>query len=200
MQMSCREPLPNALVQRRQEMYLYEWLFPSPSSKLFIYKAVSSSSRFSAPVFASSTFFGLCLDCRCSRSLLPLPFLIVRIAKMTRKGYYTRCSCPAGKLSAPGVPEFLVTHIHLPPQDKSSDSSPPHRADMTRQNPGVPCQCSTGRTRLPGRPDIIGLHFHGLSPTNTGDREASTLAEDAANFNKRDEGDIWWAGKGTQDS
>ncbi|KHE88651.1 hypothetical protein GE21DRAFT_1280186 [Neurospora crassa] len=112
---------------------------------------------------------------------------------MARKEYYTRCSCPAGKLSAPGGPEYLVAHIHLPPRDNPDDFLPPSHVDIMRKNPGVPCQCSTERTRLPGRPDIIGVHFHGLSPKSTGNRESSTLPEDTTNSNTSEERDFHWA-------
>ncbi|KAK3487960.1 uncharacterized protein B0T23DRAFT_387018 [Neurospora hispaniola] len=124
------------------------------------------------------------------------------IAMMTRKEYYTRCSCPKGKLSAPGGPEYLVAHIHLPSRDNSDDFLPPYHADMERKNPGVTCQCSTERTRLPGRPDIIGAHFHGLSPKSTGNPKPSTLPEDTINFNIPEGEDFHWdvIERPTQDS
>ncbi|KAK3502892.1 hypothetical protein B0T13DRAFT_461992 [Neurospora crassa] len=112
---------------------------------------------------------------------------------MTRKEYYTHCACPAGKLSAPGWPEYLVVHIHLPPRDNSDDFLPPHHAEMERKNPGVLCQCLTERSRLPGRPDLIGVHFHGLSPKSTEIGESSTLPDDTTKSNTCEEGSFCWA-------
>lgn len=112
---------------------------------------------------------------------------------MTRKEYYTHCSCPKGKLSAPGGPEYLVAHIHLPPSDNSDDLPPPSHVDMTRKEPGVPCQCLSKHARLPGQPDITGVYFHGLSPKSTGIPKSSTLPEDTTNFNTCEEGDFCWA-------
>ncbi|KAK3955788.1 hypothetical protein QBC32DRAFT_16237 [Pseudoneurospora amorphoporcata] len=119
---------------------------------------------------------------------------------MTQVRYYTRCFCLEGKLSTPGGREFLVAHIHLPPRDQANDFPPPPGADMTRQDPGVPCQCSTKRTRLPGRSDIIGVHFHGVFPTNPGHRNPSAGGQEVGVFNRREGGNLWWAGERTPDS